>query len=96
MHAQEHDLELSSVRIVIDVFGQCFVNRVSLHRDVYGNTSPQLDNVGPERLNLSLVISNPRQQLQGRLVGREALLLKLQDVVCGGLHLPLQLILVVE
>ena len=96
LHAKEHDLELSAVRIVIDVIGQRLVDRVALHWDVHSNTSPKLDNVGSEGLDLRLVVPDPREELQSRLVGREALLLKLQDVVSGRLHLSLQLVLVVK
>ena len=94
LHTQEHDLELSAVGIVIDVLGQRLVDRIALDRDVHSNTSPQLNDVGSEGIDFGFVIPDPREELQGRLVGREALLLKLQDVVGGGLHLSLQFILV--
>ena len=94
LHTQEHKLELSAVGIVIDVLRQRLVDRVGLDRNVHSNTSPQLNNVGSEGLDLRFVVPDPREELQGRLVGREALLLKLQDVVGGGLHLSLQLVLV--
>lgn len=50
----EHDLELLSIRVVVDVLGETLVNLVVLHGDVDSNTSLQVNDVLLEHINFLL------------------------------------------
>ena len=94
--SHEHDLELLAVRVVVDVLCQLGVDCVRLDGDVNSDSALKVNDVLLQGLYLGLKVAHLLQQLQARLVRLEALLLKLHDVVCGRLHLPMELVFVVE
>ena len=50
--SHEHDLQLLSVWVVVDVFGQSLVNLVVLHRDVHCNAALEINDVLLKSLDL--------------------------------------------
>ena len=54
--AHKHDLELLAVRVVVDVFGDAFINQVVLDRDVDCDAGFQVDNVVAEHIDLGFVL----------------------------------------
>jgi len=96
--AHEHDLELLSVRVVIDVLGKLLVNAIVLDRDVDRDARLQVDDVLTELLNLvvgshdlSLVLLHLLEHLELRGLGLVELLLKLVDVGGSTFKLNLEL-----
>ena len=78
--SHEHNLELLSFRIVVDVLGKFHVNLVSLHRNVDCDTVLDGKNILLECLHIDpvplLLITQLLEQFKGKLVGIEALLLE--------------------
>jgi len=50
----EHDLQLLSVRVVVDVLSKLLVNRIVLNRDVHGDARLEIDDVLTQSLNFVL------------------------------------------
>jgi len=65
----EHDLELLTVGVVVDVFGQAAVNLIILHRDVNSNTRFQVNDVLLERFDFDFTLLEGVEQLEGVTVG---------------------------
>ena len=100
----EHDLQLLLVRVVVNVLSKFCVDRISLYRDIHGNSLLDIDEL---LLVLCLQLFNIRfkstyvlfqsahllEQLETQLVGLEAPLLELQYVVRRRLDLPLKVAL---
>ena len=56
--SHEHDLQLITVRVVVDVLCQLLVDHVALLWDVYSDTCLQIDNVLTKLLTLTLQAFN--------------------------------------
>ena len=83
----KHDLELLSVRVVVDILSKLPVDSVVLDRDVHGDTRLQIDDVLAELfnllvglINLPLVLLHLLEHLQLHRLRLVELLLKLVDV----------------
>ena len=92
----EHDLQLLSVGVIVDVLGKRRVDGVALDRDVDGNSRLQVDDVGLEGLNLSFKVSHGLEELEGGSVGGVTFLFKLDDITGGSLHFFMEHFLVVK
>ena len=66
--AEEHNLQLLPVRVVIQEFGHSFIYRIILYRNIDGHFSLEVDRVDFERFDLRLLIPNLLQKLQAFLV----------------------------
>jgi len=51
---EEHDLQLGTLWVIVDVLCKLLVNRVSLHWNVDGNPRLKIDNVGLKLVNFTL------------------------------------------
>ena len=94
----EHDLELLSVRVVVDVFGKLLVDAIVLDRDVDRDARLQVDDVLTELLDLvvgshdlSLVLLHLLEHLELRGLRLVEFLFKLVDVGGSTLKLNLEL-----
>ena len=92
----EHDLQLLSVGVVVDVLGKRLVDGVALDGNVDGNSRLQVDDVGLEGLHLSFEVSHGLEELEGGSVSGVAFLFKLDDVTGGSLHFFLEHFFVVK
>jgi len=98
--AHEHNLELLSVRVVVDVFSQLLVDHVILDGDVHSDARLQIDDVLAELfgllvglINLSLVVFHLLEHLQLHCLGLVELFLELGDVGRSTFKLYLELAL---
>ena len=96
--AHEHDLELLTVWVVVDVLCEFLINRVTFHWDIDGNARFQIDDVLMKRVDLVLVIFDLvfrilqlLQHVKLRRLGIVELFLKLNDVRRCTLKLFLEL-----
>ena len=64
----EHDLQLLTLGIVVDVFGEFLVDRIFLHWDVNGDSLLQVDDVLLEACNLNLGVFQLLEHLKAYLV----------------------------
>jgi hypothetical protein len=94
--SHEHDLELRSLWVVVDVLSQLLVDDVVLHRDVHSDSLLEVNNVLLKRSNLNLSLLELLEELERNLVALVDLLLHGDDVVSGLIQLHLQLVLVGE
>ena len=94
--AHEHDLELVTVGVVVDVLCEFSVNRVGLDRNVDSNTSFKVDDVGLKSFDFSLKVFHLLQQLKTSAVGFEALCLDTLNVSGCSLQLSLKFVLVIK
>ena len=98
----EHNLQFLTIRIIVDVLGKLFVDRIVLHRDIDGDAGLEVDDVLAELLNLlirvlhlALVLLHLLQHLQLSCLRLEELLLQLVNVGGSAFKLLLQLFLAV-
>ena len=96
----KHDLELLSVRVVVDILSKLPVDSVVLDWDVHGDTRLQIDDVLAELfnllvslINLPLVLLHLLEHLQLHRLRLVELLLKLVDVRRSAFQLHLELAL---
>ena len=86
----EHDLQLLSLRVVVDELSQTFVNRVILHRNVHCNALLKLDDVVLKSLIFTLCVLEVSQELKRGLVGLVDFVFQFEDIVRSCLLLTLE------
>ena len=79
----EHDFKLLSIWVVVYVLCQFLIYRISLSRDVDGNSCLQIDYVRFEGINFFLTVFKGLKQIKRLLLGFIALLLNCLDEICG-------------
>ena len=94
--SHEHDLELLTIWVVVNVLCQLFVSSVSLGRNVDSDPRLEIDDVSLEGVYLFLALLESFEQLQGLLLSLVALLLDCLDKVSGRQDLPLKVLFVLE
>jgi hypothetical protein len=90
----EHDLELGSVRVVVDVLSDFHVNGIVTDGHVDGEAGFELDDVALEMLELFFVNANLLQEVKTVLVGGVDLILESSHILRGGSQVGMQLLLV--
>ena len=89
--AQEHDLQLLPVRVVIHKIRQFHIDRVILDGHIDGHFGLEIDGVDAQRLNLRLLVPDLLKQLQALLVGLVDAIFELFLVVVRLFHVFLVL-----
>lgn len=91
--AQEHNLQLGALGVIIDVLGELLVDRVVLDGDVDCNSGLQVDDVGLECVDLMLAVLQLLEQFETRGVFSVDLRLQVQNVLTRLLEVPHHLVL---
>ena len=89
--AEEHDLQLLAVRVVIHKIRQFHIDRVIFDRHINGHFGLEIDSVDSQRLNLRLLIPDLLKQLQALLVGLVDTIFELLLIVVRLFHVFLML-----
>jgi len=90
--SHEHDLQLCSLRVVVDELSQLFVSGIFLDWNINSNSLLQINNVLLQSFNFNLSILQLLQELQRGLIRFIDLLFELQDVISGIFKLCLELV----
>lgn len=91
IESNEHDLELALVRDVVEIIGECHVDRIALDRDVDSCQSLKLLHLLLQLLQLLICLFELLEQLVCRQVRFVDSLLLVQDVVAGIVQFLLEL-----
>ena len=89
--SHEKDLQLLSLREVVDIFSQFLVNRILSNRDINCNLWLQINNSLFKIRNLHFCIFQLFKKFEWSLVCSINLLLKLEDVICTRINFTLKL-----
>ena len=89
--SHEHDLQLASFGVVVDVLGEALVDGIFLDGNVDSDSLLEINDVLLERFNLDLGILQLLEELERSLVGSVHLLLKVDDVLGRLIKLLLEL-----
>lgn len=89
--SHEHDLQLASFGVVVDVLGETLVDIILLDRNVDSDSLLEVNDVLLERFNLDLGILQLLEELKRSLVGSVHLLLEVDDVLGRLIKLLLEL-----
>lgn len=88
--SHEHDLELASFGVVVDVLGEASVDGILLDGNVDSDSLLEVNDVLLKRFNFDLSILKLLEKFERSLVGSVDLLLELKDVLGGLVELLLK------